>query len=123
MTIEKFKISSLNGDRKMFDALTYQEMLKEIKKNSEKYGITDDVVAILITRPDLATGKDILNSLEYYHFRTGHSINFYLPGYGAYWTEEEYPDGKVVKVFTCRSYWSHRCRSVYGKNRCASVFQ
>lgn len=32
----------------------------------------------------------------YYHFRTGHSINFYLPGYGAYWTEEEYPDGKVV---------------------------
>lgn len=96
MTIEKFKISSLNGDRKMFDALTYQEMLKEIKKNSEKYGITDDVVAILITRPDLATGKDILNSLEYYHFRTGHSINFYLPGYGAYWTEEEYPDGKVV---------------------------
>ena len=58
--------------------------------------ITDDVVAILITRPDLATGKDILNSLEYYHFRTGHSINFYLPGYGAYWTEEEYPDGKVV---------------------------
>ena len=36
----------------MFDALTYQEMLKEIKKNSEKYGITDDVVAILITRPD-----------------------------------------------------------------------
>ena len=80
----------------MFDALTYQEMLKEIKKNSEKYGITDDVVAILITRPDLASGKDILNSLEYYHFRTGHSINFYLPGYGAYWTEEEYPDGKVV---------------------------
>lgn len=80
----------------MFDALTYQEMLKEIKKNSEKYGITNDMVAILITRPDLATGKDILNSLEYYHFRTGHSINFYLPGYGAYWTEEEYPDGKVV---------------------------
>ena len=32
MTIEKFKISSLNGDRKMFDALTYQEMLKEIKR-------------------------------------------------------------------------------------------
>lgn len=93
---DKFDTSSLNGDRKMFDALTYQEMLKEIKKNSEKYGITDDVVAILITRPDLATGKDILNSLEYYHFRTGHSINFYLPGYGAYWTEEEYPDGKVV---------------------------
>ena len=48
----------------------------------------------------MATGKDILNSLEYYHFRTGHSINFYLPGYGAYWTEEEYPDGKVVTEIT-----------------------
>ena len=80
----------------MFDALTYQEMLKEIKENSEKYGTTYDMDVILITRPDLATGKDILNSLEYYHFRTSHFINFYLPGYGAYWTKEEYPDGKVV---------------------------
>ena len=41
----------------MFDALTYQEMLKEIKKNSEKYGITDDVVAILITRPGMTSRK------------------------------------------------------------------
>ena len=71
-------------------------MLKEIKENSEKYGTTYDIAAILITRPDLATGKDILNSLEYYHFRTSHFINFYLPGYGAYWTKEEYLDGKVV---------------------------
>lgn len=63
----------------MFDALTYQEMLKEIKENSEKYGTTYDMAVILITRPDLATGKDILNSLEYYHFRTSHFINFYLP--------------------------------------------
>jgi len=80
----------------MFHALTYQEMLKEIKENSEKYGTTYDMAVILITRPDLAAGKDILNSLEYYHFRTSHFINFYLPGYGAYWTKEEYPDGKVV---------------------------
>lgn len=50
-------------------------MLKEIKENSEKYGTTYDIAAILITRPDLATGKDILNSLEYYHFRTSHFIN------------------------------------------------
>lgn len=48
----------------MFDALTYQEMLKEIKKNSEKYGITDDVVAILITRPDLAT--DVIKQEKYF---------------------------------------------------------
>lgn len=41
VTIEEFRISSLNGDRKMFDALTYQEMLRE-KNNSEKYGIIND---------------------------------------------------------------------------------
>lgn len=84
----------------MFDVLTYQKMLKEIKKNSKKYGITDDMVAILITRPDLATGKDILNSLEYYHFRTGYSINFYLPGYGAYLTKILY-----LQVFKKISYY------------------
>ena len=107
MTIEKFKISSLNGDRKMFDALTYQEMLKEIKKNSEKYGITDDVVAILITRPDLATGKDILNSLEYYHFRTGKSINFYLPGYGAYCGDEFTDKQAVTTINGTKWYFSN----------------
>jgi hypothetical protein len=79
----------------MFDALTYQEMLKDIKRNTERYGVLDDTIGILITRPDLDTGKSILNSLEYFHFRTGKMINFYLPGYGAYWTND-YPDGKIV---------------------------
>ncbi len=79
----------------MLDALTYQEMLKNIERNSERYGIKNDTIGILLTRPDLETGRDILNSLEYYHFRTGKSINFYLPGYGAYW-DDTYPDRKVV---------------------------
>ena len=80
----------------MFDALTYQEMLKDINSNVERYGVLDDTIGILITRPDLITGKNILNSLEYFHFRTGKSVNFYLPGYGAYWPQKEYPDGKEV---------------------------
>lgn len=79
----------------MLEALTYQEMLKDIIKNSERYGIENDTIGILLTRPDLETGRDILESLEYYHFRTGKMINFYLPGYGAYWNDW-YPDGKVV---------------------------
>lgn len=79
----------------MLDALTYQEMLKNIKGNIERYGIENDTIGILITRPDLHTGKSILNSLEYFHFRTGKTINFYLPGYGAYWNDT-YPDGKIV---------------------------
>lgn len=79
----------------MFDALTYNEMLKNIAKNSKRYEIENDTIAILFTRPDLETGRNILSSLEYYHFRTGKSINFYLPGYGAYWYDT-YPDGRIV---------------------------
>lgn len=79
----------------MFDALTYQIMLEEIHRNAREKGVLNDSVGILIARPELPTGKDILNSLEYYHFRTGKSINFYLPGYGAYWNND-YPDSKVI---------------------------
>lgn len=88
----------------MLDALTYQEMLKNIKGNIERYGIENDTIGILITRPDLDTGKSILKSLEYFHFRTGKTINFYLPGYGAYWNDT-YPDGKVVTEIN-RVKWS-----------------
>ena len=82
----------------MYEALTYQIMLEEINENVRRHGIIDDTIGILVTRLDISTGKDILNSLEYFHFRTGKSINFYLPGYGAYWPKSDYPDGKVVTV-------------------------
>lgn len=80
----------------MINALTYQEMLKTIQNNSQNKGIVDDFVGVLLTRPDLDTGRSILNSLEYYHHLTGKNINFYLPGFGAYWGGDEYPDKKVV---------------------------
>lgn len=86
------------GDKGMLEALTYQIMLKEINRSAQEKGVLDDYVGILITRPELPTGKDILNSLEYYHFRTGISINFYLPGYGAYWNTTDYPDKKIVAM-------------------------
>lgn len=91
----------------MLDALTYQEMLRNIARNSERYGIENDTIGILFTRPDLETGRNILNSLEYYHFRKGKSINFYLPGYGAYW-DDAYPDRKVVtEIDGVRWYFSN----------------
>ena len=80
----------------MLEAMTYQDMLSDINENARKHGIINDTIGILITRPDLPTGKQIMNSLEYFHFRTGKSVNFYLPGYGAYWTKYDYPDGIVV---------------------------
>lgn len=79
----------------MIDVLTYQAMLDKIRENISEKKIEDNYVGILFTRPDLDTGKKILNSLEYYHHLTGKSVNFYLPGYGAYWYGA-YPDGKVV---------------------------
>lgn len=79
----------------MLDALTYQIMLEEINRNAREKEVLNDFIGILITRPELPTGKDILNSLEYYHFRTGKTVNFYLPGYGAYWNND-YPDSKIV---------------------------
>lgn len=79
----------------MFDALTYQIMLEEINRNAREKGVLNDTIGILITRPELPTGKDILSSLEYYHFRTGKSVNFYLPGYDAYWNSG-YPDRNIV---------------------------
>lgn len=79
----------------MINALTYQEMLRKINDNAREEGLIDDYIGILITRPDLETGQSILNSLEYYHHLTGKNVNFYLPGYGAYWYGA-YPDEKVV---------------------------
>lgn len=85
----------------MIEALTYKDMLDHIRKND----LVEDTIGILITRPSLATGKDILGELEYYHHLTGHDINFYLPGYGAYWNTEKYPDMKVVTEIN-RKKWS-----------------
>ena len=82
----------------MYEALTYQIMLDTISENARRRGILNDTIGILITRPDLPIGKTILDSLEYFHFRTGKSLNFYLPGYGAYWPKSEYSDGKVVTI-------------------------
>ena len=55
----------------MMDALTYEKMIKDINENIEIHGLYNDKIAILITRPNLETGKQILENLEYYHFRTG----------------------------------------------------
>lgn len=76
----------------MIEAITYAGMLEHIS-NSE---LVEDTIGILITRPDLNTGRDILKALNYYHHLTSKNINFYLPGYGAYWNSQDYPDMNMV---------------------------
>lgn len=75
----------------MLEAITYEKMLNSIAHN----GVASDAIGILITRPESAVGIDIMSDLNYYHHFSGESINFFLPGYGAYWYGT-YPDGKVV---------------------------
>lgn len=76
----------------MIEAITYTDMLWHINKSE----LVEDTIGILITRPDLNTGNDIMKSLNYYHHLTSKNINFYLPGYGAYWNTENYPDMNIV---------------------------
>ena len=79
----------------MINALSYKEMIEKINENYLSIGIRNDYIGILITRPDLDSGESILNSLNYYHHLTGPAVNFYLPGYGAYWGDN-YPDKVIV---------------------------
>lgn len=79
----------------MINALSYKEMIEKITENCLERGLRNDYIGILVTRPDLDSGKSILNSLNYYHHLTGQAVNFFLPGYGAYWGDD-YPDKEVV---------------------------
>ena len=84
----------------MLEAITYQKMLQDIQKRK-----INNTIGILLTRPDLKVGKNILYSLNYYHHMTGKNLNFYLPGYGAYWYGA-YPDGQVVSKIS-GTEWSY----------------
>jgi len=78
----------------MLEAITYDSMLENIKES----GISTDTIGILLARPKSEAGKNIVDSLPYFHYRSNKSINFYLPGYGAYWYGS-YPDEiDVVKI-------------------------
>jgi len=84
----------------MFEAITYKDMLQSIKEN----GIKADTIGILLARPKSNTGESILKSLPYYHHRSGELINFFLPGYGAYWYGT-YPD-EIDAVKIDGTQWS-----------------
>ena len=66
----------------MYETLKYQGLLEKIAYNVRNKNMMNDTIGILVTRPDLPTGKEILNSLEYIHFRTGKTINFICQGTG-----------------------------------------
>jgi len=81
------------GGQVMLEAIDYESMVENIKEHK----IEQDTIGILLTMPTSKAGKDIVETLPYYHHRSGKSINFYLPGYGAYWYGA-YPDEENVTV-------------------------
>ena len=85
----------------MIDAITYEEMLDKLRTRSGREGI----VGILFTRPELETGKSIMASLEYYHDATNNKINFYLPGYGAYWPLDLYEDKRKATTLGNKNWF------------------
>lgn len=88
----------------MLEAITYDLMIDNIKKNINENGVEAATIGILLARPKSKAGKDIVDTLPYYHHRSGQNINFYLPGYGAYWCGV-YPDERNV-VTISRTQWS-----------------
>ncbi len=79
----------------MIHASEYKEMLLKINNAIQEGKLRAQYIGILLTRPALETGKNILESLNYYHELSEESFNFYFPGYGAYWNNT-YSDEKVV---------------------------
>lgn len=77
----------------MIDALKYEDMLKTIEI---KNGKNRKAIGILLGHPNDSFVRDnILNKIDYYHKRSRENINFYFPGYGAYWNDC-YPDAVDV---------------------------
>ncbi len=84
----------------MLEAITYSSMLENIRENKTER----DTIGILLSRPTSNAGRDIIDALPYYHHRSGRSINFYLPGYGAH-RYGAYPDEKDVAMIN-GTQWS-----------------
>ena len=77
----------------MLAAITYESMIKSMTESP----LQQNMIGILLARPTSKSGKDIIETLPYYHHRSGENIHFYLPGYGAYWCGT-YPDEQNVIV-------------------------
>lgn len=70
--------------------------LDDIKKVTKNYKEPLRAVGILIARPNIEiVKKQIITDINYFYHRSGKFIDFFLPGYGAYWYGH-YPDEENV---------------------------
>lgn len=77
----------------MLPAGSYSEMLEELRRRYKKR----KAIGVLLSRSSTNFFKEeIEDHIDYYHERAGKKMDFYFPGYGAYWPESEYKDQKEV---------------------------
>lgn len=63
------------------------------------------IIGVLFARPSNEISKrEILSEIEYYHHKSGDIINFYMPGYGAYW-QGEYASDRQPAVTVGGTQW------------------
>lgn len=80
----------------MLEALTKKKMMLNLKK---KFGNETKTIGILFCNPNTEfTKSNILDRIGQFHHASSRYINFYFPGYGAYWNNE-YPDQRKVCNF------------------------
>lgn len=80
----------------MLEALTYEKMMRKLE---DRYEEQKKGIGILFARPTSKFVKDeILHSINFFHHSSGKIVDFFLPGYGAYWYNA-YPDAiDVCKI-------------------------
>lgn len=70
--------------------------LNDIRNNIKEYQESVKAIGILIARPNIQFVKEqILCDINYFYHRSGKYIDFFLPGYGAYWYGH-YPDEQNI---------------------------
>lgn len=76
----------------MVDAISYEKLLEDLHRT----GRDDITFGILIGNPNCEFVKNIIiNRISEYHHSSNTGIDFYFPGYGAYW-HDTVPDSENV---------------------------
>ncbi|MDM0464162.1 hypothetical protein QTG96_12420 [Clostridium perfringens] len=89
----------------MLDALTFEKMIKKLEEQQKSF----KVIGIIFCNPNHKFAKEqILDRIDQYYYGSSEYIDFYLPGYGAYWNDK-YDDKQVVcKVNGIKWYYSEK---------------
>lgn len=68
----------------MVEAISYNDLLEELRNRYKENGTV--TVGLLLGNANCNFMKsNILNKINQFHHRSNHNVDFYFPGYGAYW--------------------------------------